>query len=62
MILAGEGVALDVKSEFEKMTEHIKYIMKQYEVEKFSFDEYLFEALEFIVCRYFKGLVRVKSE
>lgn len=30
MILAGEGVALDVKSEFEKMTEHIKYIMKQY--------------------------------
>ena len=62
MDLAGEGVALDMEPEFEKMKEHITFIMKQYEGEKFSFEEYSFEALEFIVCRYFNGLVRVKRK
>ena len=36
--------------------------MGQYEKEKFSFEEYSFEALEFIVCRYYGYLVRVKRE
>ena len=36
--------------------------MKQYETEQFSFDEYSFAALEFIVCRYYGYLVRVKRE
>ena len=62
MNLAGEGVALDMEPEFEKMKEQITFIMKQYEGERFSFEEYSFEALEFIVCRYFNGLVRVKRE
>ena len=36
--------------------------MGQYEEEQFSFEEYSFKALEFIVCRYYGYLVRVKSE
>ena len=36
--------------------------MEQYEKEKFSFEEYSFEALEFIICRYYGYLVRVKRE
>jgi hypothetical protein len=62
MNLAGEGVALNVEPEFEKMKEHLDFIMRQYEEEKFSFDEYSFEALEFIVCRYYGSLVRTKRE
>lgn len=62
MNLAGEGVALNVEPEFEKMKEHMEFIMRQYEEEKFSFDEYSFEALEFIVCRYYGSLVRTKRE
>lgn len=62
MNLAGEGVALDVEKTFEKMKENLEFIMQQYEGERFSFEEYSFEALEFIVCRYYGYLVRVKRE
>lgn len=46
----------------KKMKEHIEFIMRQYEEEKFSYDEYSFEALEFIVCKYYGSLVRTKRE
>ena len=44
------------------MKEHMEFIMSQYENEKFSFEEYSFEALEFIVCRYYGSIVRTKRE
>ena len=37
-------------------------IMKQYEKETFSFETYSFDALEFIICRYYGYLPRVKRE
>ena len=36
--------------------------MQQYEKETFSFETYSFEALEFILCRYYDYLPRVKRE
>lgn len=62
MNLSGEGVALNVETEFGRMKEHMEFIMSQYENEKFSFEEYSFEALEFIVCRYYGSIVRTKRE
>lgn len=59
---SGEGVAFGAEKTFEKLRETINFIMKQYEQEEFSFDKYSFEALEFIVCRYYGYLVRVKRE
>lgn len=59
---AGEGIALQLEKTFDKFKEKVMFIMKQYEKEQFSFDEYSFEALEFIVCRYYGYLVRVKRE
>ena len=62
MNLAGEGVALDVEKDFEKMKEKLEFIMQQYEGEIFSFEEYSFEPLEFMICRYYGYLARVKKE
>ena len=59
---AGEGIALQLEKTFDKFKEKVIFIMKQYETEQFSFDEYSFAALEFIVCRYYGYLVRVKRE
>ena len=59
---AGEGVAFGTDETFEKLKEDIGYIMKQYERETLSFEKYSFEALEFIVCRYYGYLVRVKRD
>ena len=46
----------------DKFKEKVEFIMGQYEKEKFNFEEFLFEALEFIICRYYGYLVRVKRE
>lgn len=62
MNLAGDGVAYDAEKTFEKMKETVDYVMKQYEREDFSFDTYSFEALEFIISRYYGYLPRVKRE
>ncbi|MCI8358924.1 MAG: hypothetical protein HFI51_12395, partial [Lachnospiraceae bacterium] len=62
MTQAGEGIALQLEKTFDKFKEKVIFIMKQYETEQFSFDEYSFAALEFIVCRYYGYLVRVKRE
>ena len=59
---AGEGIALQLEKTFDKLKEKVMFLMKQYEKETFSFDEYSFAALEFIVCRYYGYLVRVKRE
>lgn len=59
---AGEGVSLDTPESFEKLKENVEFIMRQYEGERFSFEEYSFEALEFIICRYYGYLPRVKRK
>lgn len=59
---AGEGIALQLEKTFDKFKEKVIFIMKQYETEQFSFDEYSFAALEFIVCIYYGCLVRIKRE
>ena len=59
---AGDGVALEIERSFDKAKENIGFIMKQYEQETFSFETYSFDALEFIVCRYYGYIPRVKRE
>jgi len=62
MNLAGEGVEIEIEDDFNKLKENIEFIMSQYSDEKFSFEEYSFEALEFIVSRYYGYIVRAKRE
>ncbi|MDK2866523.1 MAG: hypothetical protein PWP38_838 [Clostridiales bacterium] len=62
MYQAGEGVAFSVEDTFEKLKENIAFIMSQYEGECFSYEAYAFNALEFITCRYYGYLPRVKRE
>lgn len=70
VLQAGERILLEhpelydmsLEETFDKFKEKAEFIMGQYEKEKFSFEEYSFEALEFIVCRYYGYLVRVKRE
>ena len=58
---AGDGTSFD-SSKYKKMASDIQLVEKKYKKEKFSFDNYSFEALEFIVAKYFGNLVRVKRE
>ena len=62
MNLAGEGTAFEIEKSFEKFKERVSFIMDQYREETFSYETYSFDALEFIVCRYYGYLVRVKQE
>lgn len=62
MYNAGDGVAIKLCEDYKSFKDNITYIMNQYTDEKFSFDEYAFPALEFILARYFNHLVRVKKE
>jgi len=62
MNLAGEGVAFEIEDTFDELSEKVQFVMQQYKDEKFSFDEYSFRALEFIVCRYYGYLARVQLE
>lgn len=59
---AGDGVAFEVEQSFDEAKENISFVMKQYEQETFSFETYSFDALEFIICRYYGYLPRVKRE
>lgn len=62
MNMVGEGTAFEIEESFEQLAEKIQFIMRQYEDEVFSFEKYSFKALEFIVCRYYGYLVRVRRE
>lgn len=59
---AGEGVDFEIERSFDEVKDNISFIMKQYEKEAFSFETYSFDALEFIICRYYGYLPRVKRE
>ena len=59
---AGEGVALDPESTFEKLENTMNFIWSQYEDEIFSYEKYSFEALEFMVCQYYGYIPRICLE
>ena len=58
----GDCFSIDPVGSFDELKETVKFVMEQYSNEKFSFDEYCFESLEFIICRYYGYLARVKRE
>ena len=58
---AGDGTAFD-SSKYKKLAKDIRLIEKQYKKGKFSFDEYCFEGLEFIIAKYYGNLIRAKRE
>lgn len=62
MNLAGEGMAFEVEDSFNQMENIVKFVFDQYEGEHFSYELYAFNAIEFIVCRYYGYLPRVFLE
>ena len=59
MQLTGEGAAIEPVKEYEVFRKRIRSLLDQYKNERFSFEEYGFEALEMIGCRYFHYVPRV---
>ena len=62
MNMAGEGISIEVSDTFEELKEAVDFTMQQYSKEQFTFETYSFDALEFIICRYYGYLPRVKRE
>ena len=60
MNAGGEGVEVQLAENYDTFRERTQYILQQYDKEKMSFDEYCFEGLEMIVCRYYGYIPRVK--
>ncbi len=59
MNLAGEGIEIETEKDYKTFKKKTKFILDQYKSEKFSFDEFCFEALEIMVCRYYGYIPRV---
>lgn len=59
---AGDGVAFEPEKTFEDLKTQVTFVMDHYSKDLFSFETYSFDALEFILCRYYGYLVRVKKE
>lgn len=62
MNMGGEGIEITIEKTFEEFSAKVQFIMKQYEKDVFSFDEYSFKSLEVIICHYFGYIPRVKFE
>ena len=62
MNMAGEGIEITVEKTFEDFVTKVQFILKQYENDRFSFDEYSFKSLEVIICHYFGYIPGVKFE
>lgn len=60
MNFAGEGIAIGMENDYKECKAKLDFIFEQYVNEKFSFEEYSFEALELIVCRYYGYIPRPK--
>lgn len=60
MYLAGTAATIEVEESFEKTKEIVTMIMNETNSEVFSFEKYCFPALEYIICRYWRTLPRVK--
>lgn len=59
MNLAGEGVEIETGKNYKTFKKKTKFILDQYKSEKFSFDEFSFEALEIMTCHYYGYIPRV---
>ncbi len=59
---SGDGVVFEPAKSFSELCDDVLFVMKQFEQEVFSYEEYGFPALEFIVSRYYGYLPRVKRE
>lgn len=59
---AGEGVVFEAEKSFDELKENVRFVMSQYKKETFSFEDYSFDALEFLTCRYYGYIVRAKRE
>ena len=62
MFNAGDGVSIETPEKYEDLEKEIECLQNQYSTELFSFDEYSFPALEFILARYFKQFIRRIAE
>lgn len=62
MNTVGEGIEITVEKTCEDFSAKVQFILKQYEKDIFSFDEYSFKSLEVIICHYFGYIPRVKFE
>lgn len=62
MNMVGEGIEITIEKTFEDFSAKVQFIMKQYEKDIFSFDEYSFKSLEKIICHYFGYIPRAKFE
>lgn len=58
----GEGVAVDVEKNYANFQKKMDFIMAQYKKEEYSFEKYAFPAIEFIICRYYGYIPRVKID
>ena len=61
MNLAGEGVELPVEMEYSDFKRKAEFILSHYKNEKMSFDEFNFESLEIIICRYYGYIPRINA-
>ncbi len=59
---AGVGIAIDIDDDYNAFLSRINAIFKEYQDEEFSYQKYSFDSFEFIICRYFNFLPRVKRE
>ena len=62
MHISGEGAEIETPNGFENFKMKTDSIMHEYENERFSFEEFSFYPLEFISCRYYGYLPRVRRE
>lgn len=58
MVLAGDGVSIQVKDSYQSFRNQIGFILSQYDNDRFSYEEYSFLPLELIVCRYYEYVPR----
>lgn len=61
MNLVGEGVELPVEMEYSDFKRKAEFILSHYKNEKMSFDEFNFESLEIIICRYYRYIPRINA-
>ena len=61
MNLAGEGVELPVEMEYSDFKRKAEFILSHYKNEEMSFDEFNFEPLEIIICRYYGYIPRINA-
>ena len=58
MVLAGDGISIQIKESYPDFQEQIRFIVSQYNSDQFSYEKYSFLPLELIVCRYYEYVPR----